>query len=433
MPSFAVPCRNLRRAARFTLGAALLGASMAAAQTPPPGLPNEGVLRLQLGATDRLVWETPSTTDTDPTQPIFDRRDLTNRSQDRCLLQLGAVGSAPNLLQVSAGVPTSNEPGFGSDSIGVFGGGGGSTARGTDCYRVGANESLTLTLAGALSGRQVYRTELDIETKQNARIRATARLGNTTSVWELRSGGSVVAGAGSTTPGAPIFNCTSSSDSGSDSGPSDNCRWVIGGLWDSLELVTLAGEWSLEGGADFGAQAGANNSLFFLTRASGVLDCGDTTITTGDGVNDARVTGFRLGNADGTACVPIPYLLESNGNSVRFEKDLLGQTDAAIVFTIDWLQEAASFPITPTLQFFGNSTTPIVIDLCVGTPIPGGDPANLTALDLSAFAPNAIDQDPNLADIQYGCLLSEKVDYVDTDTIKVTQLIYLRGDWACNR
>jgi hypothetical protein len=147
----------------------------------------------------------------------------------------------------------------------------------------------------------------------------------------------------------------------------------------------------------------------------------------------ASITGLRLANATGTACVPIPYLLESTENSVRFEKDLLGQTDAAVIFTIEWLQESAVFPIAPTQQFFGASTTPIPIDLCVGTPVPGGDPFNTTALDISAFTPSAIDQDPTLPGIQYGCLLSESTDYVDTDTIKVTQLIYLRGDWAANR
>ena len=167
------------RTARVALCAliSLIGSAAVGQTTTTSGLPEEGVLRLQLGAVDQLVWETPSTTDTNPTQAIVDRRSLTGRSSDRCLLQLGSLGSAPTLLGFVAGVPTNNQPGFAFDSIGVFGGGSGATARGVDCSRVGANESLTLSLTGLLAGRLAHRTELDVEVKQNARILATASAG----------------------------------------------------------------------------------------------------------------------------------------------------------------------------------------------------------------------------------------------------------------
>ena len=37
-------------------------------------------------------------------------------------------------------------------------------------------------------------------------------------------------------------SCTSSSDSGPDSGARDNCRWNINGQWTRLELSALVGE-----------------------------------------------------------------------------------------------------------------------------------------------------------------------------------------------
>ncbi len=424
--------RGLRALALTAFGLVAVAAS--AQTTNTGGLPDEGILRLQLGDVDRLTWITPSTTDVDLYQTIHDLRTLTGRANHRCILAVIPDEVPPNLVKITAGVPTSNQPGIFGDSIGVFSGGSGSNARGVDCGRAGVNESLTIKLASAVSGRVARRAELDVEVKQNARIRAIARLGtNIASTWELRSGGGIVPGEGSGNPGDPIFNCSALSDSGPDAGAADNCRWVIDGIWDSLELVTLAGEWSLEGGSDWGAQASANRTDIFLTRASGILDCGASTITAGDGSVSAAITGIRLQNATGTACVPIPYLLESNGNAVKFEKDLFGQTDAAIIFKIEWLQESAVFPINPTVQFFGASTTPVPIGLCVGTPLPGGDPFNATDLDITAFSPTAIDQDPTLPGIQYGCLLSETTDYVGTNLIKVTQLIYLRGDWAANR
>ena len=404
----------------------LIGSAAAAQTTTTGGLPDDGVLRLQLGAVDRLVWETPSTSDTNPTQSLFDRRSLTGRSFDKCLLQIGAIGDAPTLLGFAAGVPTSNQPGFAYDAIGVFGGGGGSTARGVDCSRVGANESLTLSLVGSLSGRIAYRSELDIEVKQSARILATASAGGSSTTWELRSGASIVSGQGSTVPGSPIFNCNAASDSGSDSGPNDNCRWTIPGVWDSLELRTLAGEWSLEGGADFGSNAFANNSLFFLTRASGILDCGDTTITAGGG-GSALVSGSRLANAGGSACVPIPYLLESTGNNVSFLKDLLGQTDAAVVFDITWtIENAMSLPAIPLSFHSFDGVTFFDLDVCVGTPS-FDTSGNLTGLS------GVPDLDPSLPGNQYACVSTQQVDYVDTDTIEVRQRIYLEGDWTAGR
>ncbi len=416
------PAGSVRSLALVLLAGVILLNGTASGQsttTPPLGLPDEGVLRLQLGAVDRFLWDHP--VNPDLSQSIHDKRDLTGKSQDKCLL---ALGTETPLVSMAA---TGGVPGIAFDAIGVFGGGSGSSARGVDCSRVGAGESLSISLAGALAGRQVWRTELDIEVKQNARIRATASLGAQSTVFELRSGGSIVSGQGSSTPGSPIFNCNAASDSGNDSGPSDNCRWLFGGLWDSLKLETLAGEWSLEGGADF-ADALSNNSLFFLTRASGVLSCGEDTITVGDGSGSALATGTRLANADGSQCVLIPYLLESSGDLVSFQKDLATQTAAAFVFHITWTQESAVFPIPPTLHDFGvGGYGPFALGLCVGTPNydPNGD-----LISLDGPLPDLV---PTLPGIQYACILQETTTYTDTDTIQVRQDVYVEGDWVISR
>ncbi len=405
----------------------LIGSAAAGQSTTTGGLPDDGVLRLQLGDLNRLLWETPSTSDTDPTQGLFDRRSLSSRVRDKCLLQVGPIGSTPLLLKFVAGVHVENLPGFALGSIGVFGGGSTSAARGVDCSRVGANESLTLSLVGSLSGLVAKRSELDIEVKQNARILATATAGGIVTTWELRSGTGIVPGQGSDVPGSPIFNCSALSDSGPDSGASDNCRWVIDGLWNSLELRTLAGEWSLEGGGDFFGNVFANNSLFVLSHTSGILDCLDPTITTGSGITDALVSGTRLGNAGGSACVPIPYLLESTGNNVNFQKDLIGQADAAFVFDVTWtIENAVSLAAIPLSFHSFDGVTLFDLDLCVGTPTfdTNGNLESLTGVP---------DLDPLQPGNQYACVISQTIDYVSPSTIQLGQTIYLEGDWTAGR
>ena len=287
------------------------------------------------------------------------------------------------------------------------------------------DESLTLSIAGALSGRVAFHSELDIEVRQNARILATATSGATATTWELRSGTGIVAGQGSDVPGSAIFNCAAAQSA--ESGPADNCRWVFDAVWDSLELRTIAGEWSLEGGGDYGSNAYANNSLFQLTQASGILDCGDTTITSGDGVETALATAKRLDNASGSACVPIPYQIESTGSDVTFRKELLAQPDAAFVFDITWvIENAQSLATIPLSVHSFDGATYFDLDLCVGTPTFDGA-GNLTSLV------GVPDLDPLQPGNQYACVVGQEIDYVSFETIQLRQTIYLEGDWTAGR
>ena len=126
---------------------------------------------------------------------------------------------------------------------------------------------------------------LDIETRKNVRILMTASFhGATTSTYELRSGTSIVAGQGSSTAGAPIFNCNSQSSSNPNSGDRDNCRWSGNVLADKLVLQAPIGEFGLSGGADGGV---SQPSVLKLTQFDGLLDCqskpnnGDFDLTEG--------------------------------------------------------------------------------------------------------------------------------------------------------
>jgi hypothetical protein len=143
------------------------------------------------------------------------------------------------------------------------------------CYRITANlgESVTFGLGSAIDASAFYRLELDFEVKQNAAFLLEIIIGGTvTDQFYLRSGLSIQAGEGSTSPGSPdhIFNCVAQSDSGPDAGARDNCRWMVDALGQQFRLIPLVGEGSLEGGGDFGTGAAAynNNSLIYLTQAA---------------------------------------------------------------------------------------------------------------------------------------------------------------------
>ena len=135
---------------------------------------------------------------------------------------------------------------------------------GTSCYQVAApSESLELGLGQGLRtaiGADAVATSayLDVELKGSARVLATALLGGVVvGTYEVQSGSSI--GKPTVADHTP-FACTSSSDSGPDSGVNDNCRWPVsapswtgaddGVFFDTLTLKALVGSFSLEGGAD---------------------------------------------------------------------------------------------------------------------------------------------------------------------------------------
>jgi len=254
--------------------------------------------------------------------------------------------SSPSL--VSLQTSPADRAGYKDHSIGVKSGG----STGVPCSRVDGSETLTILLAGGLADNVMLSAELDLELKKNAVVTATF-LNNGVGVGptlEVRSGTNVSAlPVDDTAPFTAIStaadtsdNCGGSSDSGPDSGPSDNCRWTIdpGVEFDAVRLSATSGEVSLEGGGDFGTDP-ANDSLFFL-KFNGTLACGDT-ISVSDGVLTGTFTRLNEG-----ACETVkPWavnLFPNNGpnGEIDFLIDPASGEDTAYVAELTFAPHGAS-------------------------------------------------------------------------------------------
>jgi len=299
------------RAARTFLGSGLLVVILTAiagplwAQiTPPSGLPDQGQLRLQMGQSVEAgaggIGHAPRRFVHTPTglQQIIGVKS-------KCILQFGGPYALTALS--STGGNGSGDIGVGPDSLGVPNG-----PKGVACYRFSYNENEVIefslgtdTTGSMIDANAFYRLELDVEIKKNALLFVEVLIGGSVSeTYELRSGSSIdpTDPNASDTPGAKIWNCNAQSDSGSDAGRNDNCRWVIEELGQTFRLWAAVGEGSWEGGGDFAGDAFDNNSVIYLTKANiGALGCetgsapgGTDTSTIGDGINDAQCTVTRL-------------------------------------------------------------------------------------------------------------------------------------------
>ncbi len=162
-----------------------------------------------------------------------------------CGVNLGAAASQLLTLRGSTGGSFSPSlASYASGSLGVK-----EKKSGTSCYQVNAPSASRSSSASARecaprsartpSPRAAY---LDVELKGSARVLATAKLGSTVvGTYEVQSGSSI----GLPTPADHTpFVCTSSSDSGPDSGINDNCRWPISapswlGADDGVNFDTL--------------------------------------------------------------------------------------------------------------------------------------------------------------------------------------------------
>ena len=409
--------------AAFVVGLASVAAPTFAGGSGGSGtLTPGGTLTLRTGNADQWVLEQNAVVTN--TQAV----GASTLSGEKCFLT-PKIGS---LVNTSAS--GQNQPGFVGDSIGVWGGGNSGTARGTACSRVSGAEALSLTLGAGLSGLKVSNTRLDIEVKQNAKVVATAKLaGQTVASFELRSGSSIVTGQGSTNPGSPIFNCTARSDSGPDSGSSDNCTWAFQALYDTLDLTAAVGEFSLEGGGDWGSSAAQNYSQFDLVEADGVLACGDTVSESANGTTTA-VT--RLATSCNTL---LPYSLANRPpgtggftiGSFEFLTPSGSPNDQQFVMEITWPAETAP-QTAPALQNIALSAqsfdgiTEYPVDLCVGIPTYSG--GVLTGLA------HGQDLDGNAANgSQYGCEISHTLDYVGDEIIQLRQVLFVEGDFLAGR
>jgi hypothetical protein len=405
-----------------------------ASAAPPSGLPDRGVLRLQLGGgAPRQFLHEPSGS----TQSIL--------LSGKCGLTLGS----PSLATLTAAGGLASM-GLGPDSIGVFDG-----PKGVACYRITASigESVTFGLGAyttqSIDANAFYRLELDIEVKQNAAFLLEILIDSTvTERFYLRSGTSIIAGEGSTAPGSPIFNCTAQSDSGPDAGARDNCRWVVDALGQKFRLIPLVGEGSLEGGGDFGTAAYANNSLAYLTEAAiGALGCDNTPVpqstttpTIGDGTNDAQCTITRIdpSGIGGSCTTAIGYVLRNIG---VFEGCELLKTpgeqlaaSADILFPPEPRTALGLEPLT-TIVFSTPSGAPyspvFTPQRCTGTVVLDSN-GERTILEVLSGGTVGYDHVPG-GFRDWACILDNVTEYLGADQMQIRQTILFWGDIEIRR
>lgn len=297
------------------LAGAILMASAAgslAQIVPPSGLPDRGQLRLQMGD---AVEAGPGAIGHVPRRFVHVPTGLqqTIGIRSKCILQFGGPYALTALA--SSGGDGSGDIGVGPDSLGVPNG-----PKGVACYRFTDNENEVIEFSlgsdtldpSLIDANAFYRLELDVEIKKNALLLLEVMIGGSVvQTYELRSGSNIDPSdpAASEEPGSLIWNCAASSDSGPDSGESDNCRWIINEIGQSFRIWAALGEGSWEGGGDFAGSAFDNNSVIYLTHAQdiGALGCatgqapgGTDTSTIGDGTNDAQCSVTRLDPSSST-------------------------------------------------------------------------------------------------------------------------------------
>lgn len=278
-----------------------------------------------------------------PGDSYFSHGDLTQNLTDpgNCeVTEDGSPVSDGSLVSLVGrqGSSSSKPVGLNQDSIGVK-----SKGPGVSCGRVDDREFLTLSIANGasddLAGLNFIGGELDIETKKNVTVVAELKLdGSTIDTFQLRTGSSIIPGQGVPTvgpysrvatstyddPSTPvderIANCGSQSDSGPDSGANDNCRWVIDSLlpFDTIVFSPMNNktEFGLEAGSDGtvsgprGAELSTGDSLFFLTRAEGILECGQTKSESDGPYTSGSFTRLDTLSVAGGCEVAKPYLLD---------------------------------------------------------------------------------------------------------------------------
>jgi len=240
--------------------------------------------------------------------------------------------------------------GWVATSIGVYDG-----PNGVPCGRVSYDkgEAIEVKLGSDIPG-DVFafdRLELDVEVKGDVKLTMEVKFGSRVNQYHLWTGAAVgSAGADDEPrvlrPGDNVYRCKAASDSGPDSGASDNCRWIIEDVGSSFKITLEAGEFSLEGGGDHVDPLG-KRSFIYLAEPDGTLDCGQSadSVDTEDGV---ACTVDRLDNEN---CTAVPYIFRevstASGQTCDFAADMGGQQLIANIF--------ASYGIEP--QEIGDPKT----------------------------------------------------------------------------
>lgn len=431
--------------------AAMLGLTLlafgASAQTPPFGLPDRGVLRLQLGT---AVTEGGLHA---PRRFVHEPSGLSQaiNPSGKCGLVLGG----PTSLAVLTPSGGNGTLGLGPDSIGVYDG-----SKGVACYRLTAaiNEQIRFglgsdaTALAAIDANAFYRLALDVEVKQNAEFLLQILIaGNVVDEFRLRTGGSIVAGEGSTAPGSAdqILNCSARSDSGPDSGSSDNCRWTVETLGQEFRLIPISGEGSLEGGGDFGAAAYASNTLVYLTEgAIGALGCnssqvpqGTGTVPIGDGGTTAQCAVTRVDptGLGGSCTTAVGYVLRNIGGTEEGCELIKtpGEQLAASISILFPPEDSTALGSEPLTQIEFSTAVPGVLvpftpQRCIGTVVPdrNGEPTIAEVLGVPGFVPDVV---PGTPQKDWACILNNTQEFVGSGLMQIRQTILFWGDISFSR
>jgi hypothetical protein len=401
-----------------------------------------GWLAIQTGSTSKITMSAGTVQQTQQLAPAAD-----------CGVNLGPVANQLLTLRGSTGGAMSPTlAAYASGSLGVK-----EKKSGTSCSQVSLpSESLELGLGQGLRtalGQDAVATSayLDVELKGSARVLATATLnGTVVGTYEVQSGTSI--GKPQVADHTP-FVCTSSSDSGPDSGVNDNCRWPIsspswrgaddGVNFDTLTLKTLVGYFSLEGGADGSvappAQVGIP-SASVLEIAADTIGCGGQTNVLPASLDAPQVTVYRLDNVGGASCAPTPYQLNNGSFFAQFLKPLTSQTSAQFVWDVTWRlpYDALATPQKDlTIDYETGPLDNHVLGWCPDSssrataPFYGGYDANQVA--------GLPDQDESDGK-QFACVISRTATAVNggapgtaDDYVQARDLIYVLGDATMRR
>ena len=438
---------------RFSLRSTLVlaAAALATAGISPGAEAAEdyGVLRLQLGTTNQFVLEVSAA------EKYY--QPFSVEPKGSCLVDW-LSGTPYGLLWAAVGQAADGsrnwvKPGFGATSLGAWDG-----PKGTPCSRVSysANEAMRFGLGPDVASKTVQgdrtyanafdRLELDIEVKADVVLQLVTYIGGVeTGRFYLQTGASITSAAVApksdgqpvdSTPAVPVVSCRARSDSGPDSGPSDNCRWVIKDIiGQSFMIRPLVGEFSLEGGGDWEGMGSdiylASQSYIHLTWVDeGELFCGGSTSEL-QGATTCQVSGAPAGYCPTSRILYFFREVAGTSKGCEFIKASSGQLVASMEIT---------FPPEPddlnaTKVLFpkpDGSYAPFVPTLCTGTVV--GLDANPTIKEVLETVKPAgyVDVVPATAAADWACILDQKVidasDPAPTGWVQVYQRILFWGD-----
>jgi len=365
-----------------------------------PVFVDKGRLDLHTGDSGYTVkWYPPGSTTATHTQTL--------KVNAKC----DVSASGPNLISLT--------PTGGNGTVGAVSHGLGVKTKNncsTEQGQVAEGQTLKISLGTFFNSNvRIEFAEVDIEGKRNAQLGVTFSDG----VYNVRA-------------------LSNTSDNGPDSGPADNNiiripatgeKYTTSLTFKPVMAGTNSPAISVEGGGDgpnLINSFGTNATAFKLVEEfDGLLNCGDSTPTEGDGVIDAAITVTRGGQE---ICVLKPYNDDSAGSTASFEPT--GQANAQFTATVVWPAESAVLPVPVTnIDFDGpTGTRPAEpAQWCGGTPTRNQD-GTLTMAAATATTPFAFVDPPSLPANTPWCLLDQDVTYTGGGMMQVTEYYYGSGD-----